>query len=448
MVIEVGENRLDMLKRSAVALAALGMKPAGEMPGGGVVQRAIDEVATTANMQAGEFMDRRAVDQIIDLSVSQSGWYGETSVLTRSQRSGQITTIDMTEPVLEGVPENGGRTVLTTPETAARTYECGKYQGTYALTWEDMREARASGDANFGATFSRLFGKRVGESMCLAALRGDTDAGTATRTARLLGKRDGWLKKARAAANHATTTRGSELSRRAFSAISEGLMPDEYRMSENLRWLYSPRVNAGVTEIYGAQFENGNASDLAVGANVKRIIQTPMGIEPILVPQLPTNLGAATLGIASAGTPDNVSGSTTVIARVNTLLGGAAAGNAGRKVTITSLLTGQSETRTVTWDGTHNLVTTTGKLGQTSVSTTTTDYAIDIADCTPILLTNPRNLVTVVCDQIRRYFRWEQEFERWRIDLYIEMDFLILNPDALAMHDGIFVDPDVFAFGS
>jgi hypothetical protein len=133
---------------------------------------------------------------------------------------------------------------------------------------------------------------------------------------------------------------------------------------------------------------------------------------------------------------------------VNTLLGGAAAGNAGRKVTITSLLTGQSETRTVTWDGTHNLVTTTGKLGQTAVSSTTTDYAIDIADCTPILLTNPRNLVTVVCDQIRRYFRWEQEYERWRIDLYIEMDFLILNPDALAIHDGIFVDPDVFAFGS
>ncbi len=447
MLVEVGENRLDMMRRGAVALAALGMKPAGDMPDSSI-KRAIDEVATTENQTAGEFMDRKQVDQIIDLSVSQSGWFSATSVLTRSQRSGQLTTIDMVEPVLEGVPENGGRTVLTSPETAARTYECGKYQGTYSLTWEDMREARASGDTNFGATFSRLFGKRVGESMCLAALRGDTTLGTATRTDRLLQKRTGWLKQARAASNYATTTRGAELNRRAFSAISEGLMPDEYRMSENLRWLYSPRVNAGVQEIYAAQYENGNGSDLAVGANVKRSIQTPMGIEPILVPQLPTDLGASTLTIATAGTPDNVSGSTTVIARVNTLLGGAAAGNAGRKVTITSLLTGQFETRTVTWDGTHNLVTTTGKLGQSAVSSTTTDYSIDIADCTPIILTNPRNLVTVVCDQVRRYFRWEQEFERWRIDLFLEMDFLIMNPDALAIHDGIFVDPDVFAFGS
>lgn len=446
MVIEVGEDRLKMLTESALELKRLGVE-VREVPDGSI-RRALDEVGTSVNGAAGEFMAKNATNDIIDLTVSQSGWLSETSVLRQSQRSGQITTVDSDDFVLEGVPENAGRTVLSTPDTTSRSYICKVYQGTYALTLQSIREARVSGDANWAGTTSRVFGKRIGESIAYAAIRGDTSLNDATRENRLLRQRDGWLKQARATANVATTTRGSQISRRLFTSMAVHLLPERFRMTDGLRWMYSDTVSAAFGEVIQSKFDS-TGSRLADERMLSRWFDKPMGIEPLIVPQMPTNLGAATLGIGSVGTPDNVSGSTTVVARVNTLLGGASADNAGRKVKITCTATGQSETRTVAWDSTHNTITTTGKLGQASVSTTVGDYTIDIADCTPVLLTHPRNLVTVMCtDGITRYAKWEQEYQRWRVDVFLEMDFLLMNPDAAALQDGAFADPDIFVFGS
>ena len=81
-----------------------------------------------------------------------------------------------------------------------------------------------------------------------------------------------------------------------------------------------------------------------------------------------------------------------------------------------------------------------------TISTTASDYTLDVADCTPVVLTNPRNLVLVICDKVRAYMKFEQEWERWRIDVFMELDFRVVNPDAAAMHDGVV--PTRFAFGA
>ena len=91
----------------------------------------------------------------------------------------------------------------------------------------------------------------------------------------------------------------------------------------------------------------------------------------------------------------------------------------------------------VTWAGGHIVATTEGTLGQGVVSTTAGDYTIDLADCTPILYGPPKNLFLVWCDQIRSYQKIEQEAERIRIDVFLELDAGIFQPDALVMQDGL-----------
>ena len=71
---------------------------------------------------------------------------------------------------------------------------------------------------------------------------------------------------------------------------------------------------------------------------------------------------------------------------------------------------------------------------------------MDIADATSAILTNPKNIYVVLTTGMRSYPKFEQEFERWRIDLYFEMAFGLFNPDAFVLQDGI-VNPS-YSFGS
>ena len=62
------------------------------------------------------------------------------------------------------------------------------------------------------------------------------------------------------------------------------------------------------------------------------------------------------------------------------------------------------------------------------------------------LYNNPKNLFTVICDQVRAYRKWEQEYERWRIDVFYEADYGVFNENAIAIQSGIIVP--IQAFGS
>lgn len=402
-------------------------------------------VPTTDSLAVGEFMDRKAVDGLIDLTVGQSGWLAAASLVRRGQRSGEIPRIVISDVVTEGVTENQGATVATHPDTSRIEYSCGKFQTTWYLTLEDIREARASGDPNFDQTTRRAFAKAMGNDMARAALKGDITLAASTRENRLLRKRDGWLKQIRASGNRSTTSEGSAYSRSLWTAMMSA-MPDEYAEDSDLRWFLPRKIDLGWSdELAGFGADAGLASG---GEQLtQRQRQTPLGIPQLIIPQMPTNLGLATLTTPATVNPDAVAddGDGTMTVTVNALFaGGYAVGNAGRRVKVTFTATGQSETLTVINSGGANKVQSTGSLGQGTISTTASGYVIDFADCTSVILTNPKNLAVILCDQIRAHRKWEQEFERWRTDVFWEADFTVYNPDATVLQDGIIVPAHTF----
>lgn len=394
-------------------------------------------VPTTSSQQAGDFMNRAAVERLVDLTVGQSGWLAAAQTRLRRQRAGEIPKIEITDTVTEGVPENGGKTVATHPDTETATYNCGKFQATWYMTRESIREAAASGESDYAGKVRRAFAKAMGNDLAKAALRGDTDLDASTRLNRLLRKRDGWLKQIRASANRGQTTRGSAFARSLWPALKRKL-PQQFREDPALRWFLAGDIDEEWLDTVGGWASTSGGS-LAESANQDRRRLSPLGIPPLIIPQMRTDYGFDTVK-GSAVVADNIVDNTTSIeVRVNTLLGGASSANAGRLVKVTRNSTGQSETLEVKWDSTHNYVDTAGLLGQSTVSTTASDYTLDLADLTSVFLTNPQNLFIVLCDEVRAYSKWEQESERWRVDVYYEADFGLFNNDAVAIWDGIIV---------
>lgn len=404
-----------------------------------------DDVATTANLASGQFMNRDAVHGLIVDAADDSGWLGATSMKYVTQKSGEFTDMTMGDWLMEPADEGESQTASNVPTTSTISYETAKFHGTVLYTPEDLEEAAASGEPDFLGKLRKLIAIRLGSNIAQLAINGDTDraSGASTRENRFLGKKDGWLKQIRDAGNVATTTRGSAYSLDAFQSCYD-ILPERYQNDPGIRWMVSPMLASNAQNAFASAW--ASASQVASDALQTRQQAQILGIQPVQVPQMPRNQGFATLSgsTTNADAVTNPSG-TIIKLRVDTLLGGAAAGNAGRKIKVTRNSTGLSETRTVTWDGTNNFVSTVGALGQGSISTTASDYTLDIADCASILLTNPRNLVNVIdVSRFRMFNRFEQDADRYRLDFYIRMCPLVYRPEAAAIQDGIIVSAKTF----
>ena len=417
---------------------------AGNALGAMGVQKA-DTVMTTSSMGAGEFMNRKQVERLVDLTVAQNAWLSALSVRLRSQRAGEMPRLELNEVVTEGVPENAGKTVASHPTTDFVPYNCGKYQATWYFTVEDLREARASGEPDFERKIRAAFAKAMGNDMARWVVNGDTTLDTSTRLNRLLRKRDGILKKARAAANRVTTGRGAPFDRGLFTAMHSA-MPEVYRDDADLRWFIPSILDIAWTDSLRDP-TNAQGSALGDRATLERRRFEPHGIPQLIVPQVPTQQGFSTVSASTAvadAIVDNAGANLT--ATVDTQFGGYDAKWVGRRVRITLSASGETEIATVIDTGANLKFTTAGTLGQTSISITAADYALDLADITSAMLLNPRNWFMVMCDQIRAYRRFEQEYERWRIDVFYEADTGIFNENAVVLQDGI--TAPAFTFGS
>jgi len=424
----------DLLARAGDVLAELGI-------GGKSVKALTPATITSTSAAAGELMNRTQVEQLVDLTVAQNGWLSSVTMRVRKQRKSQISRLNLNEIVTEGVSEDDGGAVTTHPDTDFIEYETAKFKSTFYLTREAIREAAVSGAPNFDQSVRKAFAKAMGNDMARWTMRGDTTLAASSRENRLLRQRDGWLKQIRDGSGlRATTTRGSAWAQALYPSLMSAL-PTEHREDADLRWFESSLLDMAYQDDLRSR-----ATLLGDKAEAERRRHTPRGIAQIVVPQMPENLGFATLSgtAVDADAIADVAGA--VQAQVDTLLGGAAAANAGRVVSVTFDATGQSETAVVTWDGANNFALLTGSLGQTTISTTAADYTLDVADCTPVLCTNPRNLFIVMCDGIRAYRKFIQENEKIRIDIYYEATCGIFNENAIAMQDGVIVPS--FTYGS
>lgn len=393
-------------------------------------------VPTSGDFAVGDFMDRTQLNRLIDLTVNSSEWLKMVTVLTRNQKKGEIPREILDEVVTEGVPENDMGTVATHPDTSLVQYQTAKFKATTFLTRESLREARAAGEPNFADKVLGAFAKAIGNDMARWALKGDTSLDTSTRLNRLLRQRDGWLKRARnGSAVYGQTTRGSAYAQGLYWYMIQQ-MPEAYSEDPNLKWILPRALDLQFTADLSAYAAQG--SKIGEDSLTQRKRWAPAGIDPVIVPQMPTSQGfdVCSGSTAAADAVTDLSGS--IRFQVDAALGGYAASKAGRILKVTLNSTGESEAGLVVADtGSILKIETAGTLGQSTVSTTPGDYTIDLYDLTSIMLTNPRNLFLVLCDQIRAWRKWEQEGERWRIDLFYEADVGIFNENAIVLQDGV-----------
>lgn len=415
-----------LLRRAGAAFDALGV-PArkGEDP----------EVITTDSVGTGQFMNRENVERLVDLTVGQSGWLAATSFMPVSSQKGQVPRMHISEVITSPSGQNRHRTRTMHPDTDHLQYDCKKYEARFYLTIEDLREAAASGEPDFEAKVQAAFAKAMGNDMARWALLGDQSiTNPTTALDELLAHNDGWLKIARSRGVRYASARGTAYSRGVYSRAL-AMMPEEYADDENLRFMIPRLLDLGWTADLQALGGGSALTDKLLATRARTPI---LGVPQLIVPQMPVSGGFSILsGTTSAADAvvDDSDGTMTVT--VNTLLGGYSTGNAGRKVKITHKTSGLSEVCVVVNAGGANKILTVGSLGQDTISTTASDYTLDVADAASVLLTNPANLFFVLCDKIRAYRVFEEDDERWKFLVKYEADCGIYNEDALVLIDGV-----------
>jgi hypothetical protein len=101
----------------------------------------------------------------------------------------------------------------------------------------------------------------------------------------------------------------------------------------------------------------------------------------------------------------------------------------GRLVKVTYKPNSITETIAITRPSTANVIDTVGKLGQTIVSTTASDYEVTFADESSIWLGNPKGLHQIIWLNMRAYRKFNQDADRWEIKVYNSLDFKVPTPE-------------------
>lgn len=275
----------------------------------GDVSKAEDEFILTSNMAAGDFMDRKQVDELLDMVVDLSGWLSGVRVKRVEGRQGEMPQMLLNDLTTEFVTENDGTEVKTRPETRTVPYNCKKTKTEWFITTEDIIESRVSGTRDFEAKVRTAFAKAMGNDLARIALNSDTAlyGGGATRTGRALGILEGWRKQAATGkgtmpAGNVVDAGGGLFTGEVFPYLMS-VMPDEYKNHPDLRWYYNPVVDLawnksltglGHGTIGTAASDIGGSNELGVKAASSRATVPPFGIQPIIVPQMPINLGVGT----------------------------------------------------------------------------------------------------------------------------------------------------------
>jgi len=400
-----------------------------------------DGVATTSALQTGQFSNRKRVNRLVDMVVAEGGWLGNVSRFVRSEKSGEIPRAYIDEPITEAVDENdSGVNDYKRPRTDYVEYNCRKGHASWATTYEEAREALASGTPNLGAFLQGQMAKAMGNDLALIAIRGDRDLPATTPMNRALRLFNGVLKQLRAQGHvlWPTTATGKEFSAGMFDWMYRN-MPDKYKHDQGLRWLLASTLDQAWQQSLTTLAQtpaNQVASALRDQTITSRMGPNPKGIPQLLIPQMPTE----GRGLSSAVAPTAVAndGDGTMTVRVHSLLPDTT-DSTGRTVKVVNLTTGQSELVAVTRNGSsQNVIATAGSLGQDTISTTAADYTVEIADLTDALLINPKNIAIVFCDRVRSYKQWNQKRERWEFDVHYEADLIVYNGDASVIQGGVY----------
>ena len=374
---------------------------------------------------------------MISLVRSHSAWLSEISSFTRTRSTGKVPIYDLNEPVMEYVTEQSATSPTTRPDTTKAEYQTRKHKAVIVLSHEELRESAAI-DGNFEQTVVDSFAIQLGNDVANAVVNGDRTLAASSRLNKSLRGING-IDVLTALGSSITNRGGLPFVRKNLSAMFDRIDQRWRNDRSRLRWIYGDRVDNWLREEYAALGTN-------LGDAAKGTAQTysPMGIRPMLCPQVRDTQGKAAINPTSvAGTTECTAVLTTLVTAKDPLT---VAAGVGRKFLITCIATGQSEVCEGYEDTTLKIVTT-GILGQTlgSVSTTNTDYLVRQYDETDIYLGDPKGITTVWLDEWRMFRKYNEQLDQLEITIYLELDVLMPVPGMFVKATNIAVPPLAWA---
>ena len=393
----------------------------------GIVQKS-DGVMTLDNTNFGGMMPVSAVDELLVLSYKQNDWLAALNNVRRQNRTGKVRVYNLNQNITEGIGSNEKVTINRLPVTANVDYNAKSFVSTYSIHMDEINEAKfmasqsiGGAEKSFEDVTAELFATQLGNDKANIIMNGDTTLDAETSLNRMLRMIDGVAIKSEL--GNVFDAEGVAFDKGIFTAM-EDLMPEQYNNDPGRRWLYNSRVDTHFKQKLQAL-----ATQLGDKALTAPVNANPNGIPPVIVPHISRNKGPAAIAPTSAA--DN----TTYIQFVLTTLVTAehvasAAAGVGRKFKVTCLATGASEICTGILDTTLR-INTAGLLGQTTVSTTNTDYEVGLYDETDLYLMNPKGITVVDCYEMYSYREFDPHYHRWNFITYFYMDVIIPNPDAI-----------------
>jgi len=403
----------------------------------GIVQKTEGVVIDLSNTNFGGILPVPLVENLISLTRNQSQWMGSIDTRTRARQSGEIPIVDWNEPATEMVGRNDGTKVTTQPPTRMVPYSCVKFKSEFYVTTEELREAIAGGIENFETKMTEDWATQLGNDMATLVMNGDKTLDTSSRTNRLLRAVNGVDIQTNAGAN-VFDAAGKAFGQGIFSAMID-YMPERFAEDPGLQWLFNRRTNLQ----WHSSLTNVNTTERmrsALGDQVISSVQMvpPMGISQIIVPQVSARKGPVPIAPTSAAASGN--GILVVLTTMVTAayVATAAAGDT-RKIKIVYKPTGKSEVVAAINNGGTLQVTTVGKLGQDTVSTTASEYTVTLADETDIYLMNPKGIVLVYCNEWRSFRAFNKDYDRFEVTTYLEADLVVPIPETIVKFKRVLV---------
>lgn len=388
----------------------------------------------------GGILPKKFIEQIESLSRSQGGWLGNVTTKTRASAAGSYPIMEISEPVTEFVGKNSATRVTSDIPTREVEYNCKKAKSEFVIPWEDVAQAAANGMPDLEQRIIAEFQTARDNDVANFVINGDTSLDDSTRLNRLLRGVDGVLKQLRTATGSNVTNNGGKSYVGGVGIFTAMMMslPERFRQDPNLEWLINDTVEAlwllGLTNTNTTEKMRSNLGDSIVAEGRK---VNPLGKRLNIVPHIKATMGATPIAPTSAATSGNG------IKVILTTLLPAAIDSTGRRVKVIFKTTGATETCVVWRDSGTNAITTTGKLGQATVSTNASDYLVTASDQTSLIHGNPKNIHLIYWDQMRAYRKFNIDRDRYEFTFYYQADVKVPTPETMVLFDEVTVIPPV-----
>lgn len=363
---------------------------------------------TSGTDNFGGIMPRAAVLDMMNLVYAQDAWIAQLNRVPVSSRIGSVPIFDLTGNVSEMVGEDDPTQIKKRPSTRNVPYSVKMFKADYSVTLTQLQDAETLGFSNFEQTIATAIATAIGNDKANLIMNGNDALGDTTSMNRLLRAFDGLSISCDGA--NVYNAAGKAFDKGVFNAILQK-MPEPYRSLPNLRWWYNTLVDAKWRE---------KAASVVTGLGDRALTQTaiepPLGRQPLIIPQISDVQGPTAIA------PTSAADKTTYVELVLTTLVTAvhvatAAAGVGRMFKVTCKTTGLSEICVGYLDTTLRVITT-GLLGQTTVSTTNTDYEVCLYDETEIYLGDPKSITIVDLYEMEWYREFNKDLRRWDIVIY------------------------------